>query len=287
MRVPRRAAFALAVALASCAHQPNAGRREASVAPIADSVTAALWHFDELGGQGVADDTPAQLGGVAGLDTQVEFGRFGRARSFVNSVNSFVVVEANPLLDLQAPFTIEAWVRMRSYPAQVIGTIVSRMQNTGNQRAYILAITGGPQPLGAPPDPMFASDPRLQIGEPGHVWFAFVPGGAWSGLYSFISVGTLDVERWTHVAVTYNGSTLRFYLDGRLDSQHAASGEPARVRPPLMIGNTFDANVLSDFSGQLQVQSGRTPAFSYPFDGLIDELRISSAARTEFGLAGR
>ena len=293
MRLPRRvaaliAALALGVALASCAHQPGVGRKhEESVAPIADSATAALWHFDELGGQTVADATPAKLDGVAGLDTQVEFGRFGRARSFVNSANSFALVDANPLLDLRAPFTIEAWIRPRSYPDQILAAVVSRMQNTGNQRAYILGLTGGQQPLGSPSDPLFATDPRLQIGEPGHLWFAFVPRGAWSGLYSFISVGIIDTNRWTHIAVTYDGTAVRFYVDGRLDSQHAASGEPARVTAPLMIGNSFDVNVLTDFSGQLQVQSGRNPTFSYPFDGLIDELRLSSVARTEFGIVGR
>src|SRR5262249_17348885 len=150
-----------------------------------------------------------------GIDTQVEFGRFGRARSFVNSVNSFTVVDPNPLLDLRAPFSIEAWIRPRSYPDQVVGTIVSRLQNTGNQRAYMLGLTGGRQPLGPPPDPTFASDPRLQIGDPGHLWFAFVPGGAWSGLYSFISVGIVDLDRWTHVAVTYDGAAVRFWIDGR------------------------------------------------------------------------
>ncbi len=291
-RLPARRALAELLAaltlLAGCAHLPTPSRRAAGATPpAADSATAALWRFDELGDQTVADATPARLDAVAGLDTRVEFGRFGRARSFTCSANSFVLAPASPLLDLRSPFTIEMWLEPRSYPSLALGALVSRLQDAGNQRSFILALTGTKTaPVNQPPHPLFGADPRLQAAEAGRLWFAFVPEGAWSGLYSFLSVGTVELGRWTHVAVTYDGAAVRFFLDGRLDSQHAASGEPARVQAPLMIGNYFEPGYLSDFSGQLRVEPARSPPYVFPYDGLVDELRISSVAREWFGAGG-
>jgi hypothetical protein len=76
-------------------------------------------------------------------------------------------------------------------------------------------------------------------------------------------------------------------VNGQLDSQHAASGVPAVADVPLMIGNYFDPPYLTDFSGNLQVESGVDPPFLYPYDGLMDELRISRVARRTFPTAGR
>jgi hypothetical protein len=97
----------------------------------------------------------------------------------------------------------------------------------------------------------------------------------------------LTPGRWTHVAVTYDGASVRFYVDGRLDSQHAAAGDFARVSVPLVIGNYLDPNSFSDFSGDLQVRPEVNPRYLFPFDGLMDELRLSSVARDSFPTAER
>ncbi len=282
------AGFLLAGMAAGCAHQPGATRHPGRLlAPDVDSITVALWRFDEVAGSQVRESARG-LDGTAGLDTGVEFGRFGHARSFTPSVNSFVVVPESPLLNPGRSFTVEAWLWPRSYPESQHAALVAHMADAGNQRSFLLSLTGsGPAPGDRPGHPLFSSDPTLQSAGPGRLWFAFVPQGAWSGLYSFLSSGIVALGRWTHVAVTSDGAVVRFYLDGKLDSQHAASGAPVPVALPLVIGNYLDAGYFSDFSGELRVDPAQTPPYFYPYDGLMDELRISSAARERFGGSGR
>ena len=69
------------------------------------------------------------------------------------------------------------------------------------------------------------------------------------------------VNAWTHVALTYDGSTLRLYVNGTQVATHA--GAAARSRPPtnpLWIG-------------------GNSPYGEY-FQGLIDEVRVYNRALT-------
>ena len=42
--------------------------------------------------------------------------------------------------------------------------------------------------------------------------------------------------RWNHLAVTYDGSTLRIYVDGRLAAAHARRGALPTGAGPLLIG---------------------------------------------------
>jgi hypothetical protein len=274
--------LAAGAALAGCAHAPIPPGA-AAAPPPSDSATAALWRFDEPTGLGVADEGRFHLDGTAGLDTQVDFGRFGRARSFTASVNSFVAVPSHASLNPAGAFTLEAWIHPRSFALNEMSTLVSHMTDSGNQRSYVFGLTGqGELPRDRPPHPLFGQDPVLLRAGPGRLWFAFVPAGAWSGLYSFVSVGTVEAGRWTHVAVSYDGRMVRFYLDGRLDSQHAASGWPARIDLPLMVGNYFDPGLLTEFSGDLRVRPGAIISHLYPYEGLLDELRYSQTAR-EFG----
>ena len=62
-------------------------------------------------------------------------------------------------------------------------------------------------------------------------------------------------------------------------------GHPDGIRPseaPMLVGNLFDPRSLTQFGGQLRVgfEVDRNPY--YAFEGLIDELRLSNVARTEF-----
>ena len=67
---------------------------------------------------------------------------------------------------------------------------------------------------------------------------------------------------WTHLAVTYDGTTLRLYVNGVLRSSTAASGGIAASTAPLRIGGNTVFSV---------------PGTEY-FAGLIDEVRIYNRA---------
>mgnify|MGYP001224167379 FL=1 len=87
--------------------------------------------------------------------------------------------------------------------------------------------------------------------------------------------------------MSFDGSVVRLFIDGRLDAQYATRGRIQPSRTPLLIGNYFDTRRLSNFSGELRMEPGGDENPYYAFEGLIDELRISNAARTEFPGTGR
>jgi len=71
---------------------------------------------------------------------------------------------------------------------------------------------------------------------------------------------TVPAKRWTHVAVSYNGSTARFYLDGVLAGERSLSNSGTGGAQRLFLGGE---------------------ASGLPFLGCLDEVRIWSLVRTE------
>lgn len=72
----------------------------------------------------------------------------------------------------------------------------------------------------------------------------------------------LPLNKWVHVAATVQGSTVNFYINGVLDKTASLT------LTPVGITNTEDLTVGVDFPGATEY-----------FDGLIDEVRISTKAR--------
>jgi len=52
---------------------------------------------------------------------------------------------------------------------------------------------------------------------------------------SYDSTGNITANQWTHVAMTYNGTALSLYMNGRLDSSQTISGTPCMTTDPLRI----------------------------------------------------
>ena len=53
----------------------------------------------------------------------------------------------------------------------------------------------------------------------------------------------------------------------------------------LLFGNSIDPRWLSEFGGELRVTTAPDMNPYYAFDGFLDELRISTTARQDFGYA--
>ena len=68
----------------------------------------------------------------------------------------------------------------------------------------------------------------------------------------------LPINAWSHIAATYDGATLRLYLNGTLVSSQARTGAIATSTNPLQIGG-------DSIYGQF-------------FQGAIDEVRIYNRA---------
>ena len=100
------------------------------------------------------------------------------------------------------------------------------------------------------------------------------------------SLSAIELQRWTHVAVTFDGQVVRFFVNGQPDGTFATAGRIRASQAPLLVGNFFDPRFLTDFGGDLRQGPAADAVPWYALDGGIDELRLSRAARTEFPLHG-
>ncbi len=81
------------------------------------------------------------------------------------------------------------------------------------------------------------------------------------GTVEELQAGTVPIGAWHHTAMTWDGTTMRLYLDGVEIASQAATGTlDADDAMPVTIGNTATAD--------------------RPLDGTLDEVRVISAARS-------
>ena len=94
-----------------------------------------------------------------------------------------------------------------------------------------------------------------------------------------------DGQFFSHT-VTFDGQVVSFFVDGQPDGTFATAGRIRASQAPLLVGNFLDPRFLTDFGGDLRQGPAADAETSYALDGGIDELRLSSVARTEFPLHG-
>jgi len=284
------ASFACAalIALAGCAHHSATSKNgfaaepppDSPEPPSADSVTVGLWHFDERSGPRVYDASPFRLTGVAGPDARVEFGRYKSARSFTATVQSFIVVPYNPVMESPRGFTVEALVFLNDISTYELSSIAMRWSPSPTEQSWVLGVVGRRLAATASPSPGWF-DQVVSPFTTGKLVFAFRPETA-NSLQRFASSATLPLNRWVHVAASVDGEVVRIYIDGRLDVQVAVSNGIKRSEAPLVLGNALDPRRLNDRSGELKQDDSNGVLPWYALNGLVDELRISNVARKTF-----
>jgi alpha-tubulin suppressor-like RCC1 family protein len=209
----------------------------------------AYWRLHEGVGAVAIDATANRLDGtligptwtnstVALVNTS---GSLGIALDLTASRATYVQVAASASLALSNQFTFEAWVNAR---AAQCNTILSRGDGAN------LANT----------------DFVLQVGSDGTncgvMKVALMIGGTWT-----TSASAVPLNAWTHVAVTWDGLTNRFYLNGVLDEAVAAPGPLYQSGSPLFIGRQG------------------TVGTNY-FEGTIDEVRVWNVVRSPSQIQG-
>ncbi len=95
----------------------------------------------------------------------------------------------------------------------------------------------------------------------------------WSyGGNGFLQSATVGQDtNWHHIAATYDGTTMKVYVDGTLDASSAVSLSLPDSDQPLLVGATF---------GGFSSESGWAQGY---FAGQLDEVRISNIARSGAG----
>jgi hypothetical protein len=198
-------------------------------AAVASGLVAA-YGFEEGVGTATADASgKGHTGSLTGATWAAE-GRFGRALRF-DGIDDRVAVADSNALDLTNRFTVEAWVN----PAMLTGWRTVVIKETADGLAYaVYANDNAPKP---------AAYGRI-AGE-----------GA-----SRSSTGTtqLPVNTWTHLAATYDGTTLRVFVNGVEAGTTPMTGSLVTSANALSIGGSL---VWGEY-----------------FEGLIDEVRIYNRA---------
>ena len=187
----------------------------------------AAYSFSEGSGSTVADASGNGNGGTIGTATWSASGKYGGSLSF-NGTTAKVTVPHAASLDLSTAMTLEAWVR----PSAVTNKwrdVIYR----GNDNYYLEATS---QP-GIRPD----------------------VGGTFGGTAADIrGSAALAVNAWSYLTGTYDGSTLRLYVNGTQVATQTRTGAITTSTNPLTIGGD--------------------PIFGQYFAGLIDEVRVYNVA---------
>ena len=157
-------------------------------------------------------------------------GKYGHALNY-DGLSNLVVIGYSPTLDLPVAMTEEAWI----YPTASRTsweTILHRETD-----AYYLHAS-------SPAGPMVPAG-----------------GATFNNVEQYVAApGPIPINTWTHLAVTYDGAIMRFYVNGVQRVTKSQSGGIESNSNPLRIG-------------------GNVPYGQY-FQGRIDEVRVYSRALT-------
>ena len=200
-----------------------------TVIPPAGTGLVAAYNFNAGSGTSVVDRSGyGNTGSITGA-TWTSLGKYGSALNFSGTGN-LVVISPSASLNLSTGMTIEAWV----YPSATQSgwrTIVQREVD-----AYLLHASSNAalRPAG---------------------------GGTFGSTLAIASsASAIPVNTWTHLAVTYDQTTIRLFVNGVQSASRARTGALQSVSTPVRIG-------------------GNVPYGEY-FQGRIDEVRIYNRALT-------
>lgn len=150
-----------------------------------------------------------------------------------DGTDDVVTIPANSSLNITSAITIEAWCFATKNTG--IQDVVSKSNNSTNT-GYIF--------------------PRTDDGWATVSMFLHI-GGSWR----VISAAYPSLNTWHHLAATYDGATMRIYINGVLAASQAQTGTIA-----------VNGNALS---------LGNQPGYPENFGGRADEIRIWNVARTQ------
>ena len=173
----------------------------------AASAPSLAFAFEDYSGTTTEDATGnGNTGSLAG-GAAFAAGWFGDGVAF-DGVDSRLDVPASETLALTNAFTFETW----AYPAAMAGQLWSRRDASDNA-LYSLHI----QPSGA-----------LQF-----------TALTTTGIAGLVSATTVPLNAWIHIAVTYDGATLRLFLNGVEAAAGPASGSLVSSDEPIRFGEGY------------------------------------------------
>ena len=206
---------------------PIATATTPTIPPTASLVAA--YSFNEGTGTTVADASGTGNVGTIGTATWSTLGKNGSALSF-NGTTARVTVPDSPTLRLTSAMTLEAWV----FPTAVSSSWRDVIFK-GDDNYYLMATSAN-------------------VSRP-------VAGGIFSGSYGeAFGTSALPTNAWAHLAATYDGATLRLFVNG------------------VQVGSKTQTGTLATSSNPLNV--GGDTFYNQYFAGRVDDVRIYNRALT-------
>ncbi|MFB0553778.1 MAG: LamG-like jellyroll fold domain-containing protein [Phycisphaerae bacterium] len=202
-----------------------------SAAQDVDPSLVGWWKFDEGAGSTAADSSGN--GNHGALNGPVEWvdGYYGKALSFTGPYN-YVLVQDSPSLNPTREITIAAWINP-SWTGN--NRILQKSSGQGDNQYRLLKEWGD----------------NLRLDLPG--------------------VGLLQVTgnlptfgEWTHLAATYDGSSMKIYYNAVVVGEMAASGDMSTSTGTLCIGTKHETAPAGD-----------------EFRGMLDDVRIYNRALSQ------
>jgi len=200
---------------------------------IPDANTLALWHFNEGSGDKLMDSSSNKFDGTVegksdwGDEDWNKAGVKGKAFRFDGNTD----INVGKINELKTPdaITVEAWV----YPEDLSGW-------------KLICCNWGGAVVGAYHLGVENAVPRFHITND-------------AGATIDASGGKLEINKWFHVAGTYDKKAVKIYIDGKLIAEKNADGGLKKNDMDVVIGSKDSRE--------------------YKWKGRIDEVRISKIAR--------
>lgn len=194
----------------------------------ADNATIGLWHLDEGAGAATSDVGPHKLTNTLRSTTWTS-GRFGGAM-MLGGTGSNMQVASNESFFPATAITIEAWVRPEAAGFMTVYDI---------QDTHGLSL----RPRGNGVEVVFT----LRINEV---------------VRTLPSTEAVPLRQWHHIAGTFDGTSMRLWIDGMLKGELTAPGTLTRA-----------------MQCETPTIGSNCPASGGWFNGGIDEVRVSNIAR--------
>ncbi len=205
----------------------------AVLAKIDPATVVAVWLLDEGQGKTAADSSDSGYEGTVTGGEWVD-GKFGKALDFDGKTDKVEVPDAEGL-DAVPQITVVCWEKHDKEPPQNYAPV-------GKEPLYRFIISKGGS---------------------GHFVLA-TTGAAWYGAGTVASGGGMTAGEWHHLAGTYDGKRVKFYVDGKLvgTGPQDISGDVLDNAAAFTMAKSIANNV--DF-----------------FEGIVDEVAVFKVALGE------
>jgi hypothetical protein len=239
---------AVVMSLATAAGAPTSPAR-AALAPTSNGLVLH-YSFDNDSGTRARDASVTALHGTyvnttAAAAASTGLPSRGKAIKLVGAKHQYVAVPERNALDVNT-YTLAALVR---YTGVQNDQTLGRWEVLEKADAYWINIR---------------TDGKVRVGG----FFGTCASSGWKYLDSTVAV---PLNTWTHVASTYNGSTLTVWINGKKAGSRAVTGRTCNNNHPLAVGaKNYPAKGLLE-------------AF---WDGQLDDVRIYKRALSAAEIAG-